>query len=931
MTKRMNTWHCGWAVAAVALTALALSGCGALLTPQYRIHRAEREMGAGRWQRAAVDLRAVVQKQPQNAQAWLLLARLGLAAGDPKGAQAALEHAIHAGARGSQVNLLQARAWLAAGHAHRLLAALDQHKLTLPEPQRTVLDAKALVATGQAAKALTALQPLLAKSAGSPEARVVYAEALVQQDDLSGALQQLQTAARLDPKSPEPALLEARIDQWVGRFALAERTVAGALKRMSPAEPVLHRVSGLITLTESRLALGEVAAAARSQARLAALEPNAPETLLLAARIELARRDLDGGVNELERAVADAPNFVQARLLLGAAFLQRGDLEQAQQQLQDVVQRAPDNLQARKLLAQVQMKLGEPQGALSVLTPALNASTLDPQLLSLYGAAAQRAGDSHALSEALMRIVRERPKDEAAKLNLAAVYMGSGQAAQALALLQQTGDTGNLRRDRMLIAAVGAVHGVSAATREVEQLLGAQPRNPGVLNLAASYYAGQGQFAHARLLLRQALTIKPSDFGSLIGLAKIEQAMGDPNAAVRRLRGALAAHPHALALRLALAAVLLDERQFAQARSVLEASGPHAGVAVPFALARVALAQGDIRAAEIALDRAVASQPDDAALSENAGLILLQANQYSAALARFAKATRLAPDNAAYWLNSARAQLALNQPLAARASLEKAERAQPHWLPAVSALALIDLQQGNGRAALARVNALLKQEPRNPGVLALKGAIEVRLGQADAAVRDLSEAQRLRPSAFLAVQLYQAELAVHAAHPQRPLEQWLARAPNDWRVRTVLGDYDLMVRKSLPAAVREYQRAISAAPDDVAALNNLAWALGRLGKAQAVMIAERAYKLAPKSPNVADTLGWILVRRGQSSEALHYLERATQLDPRDLDLQYHYAYALARVGQRGKARVILRKALTDSGAFSSRQAAEHLLASLKKG
>ncbi len=931
MTNRMSTRRPAWAVATVALTVLVLSGCGALLTPQYRIHRAEREMHAGQWQRAAVDLRAAVQKQPANAHAWLLLARLGLLAGDPHGAQSSLEHAVHAGARGEDVNELQARVWLATGHAKTLLAAIDQHKLQLDQPYRMLYRSKALLGSGQAQKAIAAVAPLATGGSALTEARDIVAEALVQEGKLTAAMQALTTAARLDPTSPEPRLFKGRIEVWRGHFAAAEHTLAGALKRMPPAEPVLQRVSALIALTEARLALGNVAAASKSQAALAALEPNAPETMLLAARIKLVRGKLEDGVNELERVVAAAPSFVQARMLLGAALLKRGDLEQAQEQLQDVVHRTPENLQARKLLAQVRLKLGEPQGALSALTPALTAPELDQQLLQLYSVAAKRAGNSHALARALERIVRKNPKDEAAKLNLAAVYLGGDQAAEALAILRQTHDITNLRRDRLLIAAISAVHGPSAASGAVEQLVHAEPHDASVLNLAASYYAGQSELPRARSLLREALAINPNDLGSQIDLARLEQAMGDSGAAVHRLRGVLSAHPKALPVRLELASLLLRQRQFGEARSVLEAAGAHAGAAIPFALADVALVQGDLKAAESALDRAVATQPDDAALSENAGLMLMRGNQYSAALARFAHAAQLAPSNALYWFNTARAQLALNQPLAARASLEKAEHAQPHWLPAVSALVELDVHQGKGQAALARVNAGLKAEPHNPGLLALKGQVESALGDSKAAVADLSAAQRLRPSAMFAVQLYRVELRAHAADPQRPLEQWLAREPKDWRVRNVLAYYDLAVLKSLPRAVRELRRSLVLAPNDVMALNDLAWALGQQGNPQAVAMAQRAYHLAPKSASVNDTLGWILARRGHSTQALPYLERATRLQPKNPQMQYHYAYVLAKTGARARARTVLAKALAGSTAFSARQAAEHLLASLKKG
>ena len=913
----------------VLLISLTLTGCGAFLTPHYRMERARREFRAGEWQNAAFDLHAVILKQPKNTEAWLLLARLSLTAADANGAQSALEHARTAGAKGPQVDALQARIWLASGHAPSLLEALDHHTIDVPQPERTVLQAHALLLTGQPAQAVGLLQPLVARQPGLTEAQVLFAECLAQEGQLAQALGQLAIAERLDPKSPEPLLLAGRIDEWLGRFPAAEQAAVEALKRMSPSEPLEHRVTALVALTESRLAQGKIPAAARSQAVLAKLEPLAPETLLLDARIKLTRGDLVGGTDELERVVADVPNFVEARLMLGAALLKRGETAEAQQQLQQVVSATPDNLQARKLLADAQLKLGEPGAALSVLTPALGAPHLDPQLLSLFSQAAQRSGNSQALLEALERSQREHPRDEAVALNLAAVYLSTGHAAQALALLQKTPDRGDLRRDKLLIAAVQATRGSDAAGREVEALLAAHPHEPGMLNIAASYWASQNQLDRARTLLRQALAVNPDDLLSLIDLAHVEEAEGDPAAAQRRLSAALALHPDALAVRLALAQALVQNHALAQARSVLQgAEGAQTSTDVQFGLAQVALAQGDLAAANAAFDRAIASQPGQTALLGDAGVLLMRANEYAAALNRFTQATAAQPNNAVYWLDSARAQLALNHPGAARVSLDKADHLQPDWLPVVSTLALIDLRQGNGRAALARVGAMLARNPKDPGALALQGDVELALHQPAEAITAYSQAQRLRPSAAVAVKLYHARLIDHVADPAEPLQQWLKRVPTDWRVRGVLGNYYLLVAHSPQKAVPQFRAVLKQVPNDAVALNNLAWTLSRTGDPEAVTLAERAYHLAPASAGVNDTLGWILAGRGQSAQALPYLARAVKLAPQDPELGYHYAYVLSKTGQQAQARQILSKILASPQPFDARQKAQRLLATL---
>ncbi len=913
----------------LGIAALTLTGCGVLLTPQFRIHRAEREMRAGEWSRAAFDLRTAVQKEPGNAKAWLLLVQLSLDAADPNGARSALQHAVAAGAKGPQVDALRARTWLATGQPQPLLTALSHHTLQLPALERSLWAARAQLEAGQPAQAVSLLRPLLAQQPQLVRARIVFAEALAQEGQMDQALRQLRRAEHSDPKSAEPHLLMGRIEAVLGDFPASESELISALALMAPNEPVAHRFDALVTLTDAQLALGKIPAAAKSQTALAHLAPHAPQTLLLAARIHLARGNLPRGVDELQRVVSIAPEFVQARVLLGAAFLRQGSPEQAKQQLQTALQLAPNDIAARKLLASVQLKLGEPQEALSVLTPALGDQVLDPQLLALYGRAARLSGNSHALLDALQRAVQQHPTDRGAQLNLARAYLAAGQDGKALALLQKDTDTADLQRDGLLITALQAVRGPVAARSQVQRLLAAAPKNSGVLALAAAFFAGAGDPAQAHTLLLKAHAVDPHNTAVLIDLAHVEETTGDVAAAQHRLQSALERQPGVLALRFALAGALLRTRSFVQARQVLQAAGAHAGPALGFALARVALAQGDLQAADAALDHAIAAQPNNVQLVAAAGTLLMQANEFSGALARFALATHMAPNNANYWLRRAQAQLALNQSLAARDSLEQAKRIRPHWLPVVGGLALIDLRQGNGQAAMQRVDALIERERNAPGPLALRGNLEMAMHQPAAAARDFAAALRLRPSGAAAVKLFQAQQAAHAPAPQRVLQSWLAREPGDWRVREVLANFDLLIAHQDALAVKEFTAVLAQAPENVVALNNAAWAMSRIGDPRALPLAQRAFRLAPKSASINDTLGWILARGGHNAQAVPYLRRATQLDTGNPDLQYHYAYVLAKTGQVSEARTILQRILAGSVPFTNRQAAQRFLARLQ--
>ena len=95
-------------------------------------------------------------------------------------------------------------------------------------------------------------------------------------------------------------------------------------------------------------------------------------------------------------------------------------------------------------------------------------------------------------------------------------------------------------------------------------------------------------------------------------------------------------------------------------------------------------------------------------------------------------------------------------------------------------------------------------------------------------------------------------------------------------------------------------------------------------------MAERAFKISPRDAHIVDTLGWILVDQGEADAALTYLHAANLGAPEDLDIQYHLAVALYRVGRAADARILLENLLGSFGSFADRAEAEKLMQELKR-
>ena len=155
----------------------------------------------------------------------------------------------------------------------------------------------------------------------------------------------------------------------------------------------------------------------------------------------------------------------------------------------------------------------------------------------------------------------------------------------------------------------------------------------------------------------------------------------------------------------------------------------------------------------------------------------------------------------------------------------------------------------------------------------------------------------------------------------------MKKNPDDTAVLQYLATQNLLAGQN-KTAIERFEQVLKKSPDDVATLNNLALAYHREKHSRALATAERAYKLAPDSPVVADTLGLILVEQGSTKRGLGLLQQAAAKDPKSPEIQYHLAMALAKAGDKAQARRVLETLLAGDSRFPEREAAQQLLKQL---
>ena len=114
-----------------------------------------------------------------------------------------------------------------------------------------------------------------------------------------------------------------------------------------------------------------------------------------------------------------------------------------------------------------------------------------------------------------------------------------------------------------------------------------------------------------------------------------------------------------------------------------------------------------------------------------------------------------------------------------------------------------------------------------------------------------------------------------------------------------------------PKAEADFEYALQLAPDQPNVLNYLGYAWVEQGHNvdRARHMIERAVEQRPNDGAFIDSLGWALLREGDTAGALKNLERAVELQPEDPTINAHFGDVLDAVGRRREAEFQWRRAL----------------------
>lgn len=756
-------------------------------------------------------------------------------------------------------------------------------------------NALALVEEGDVDRAIVELRNVFRLNGAHLEARLAMAQLMLEErGNPQEAYSQYLRVAEQHPDDLTARLALAEIAFQAANWDELERHAEKA-EALAPDNPRVRAVAAARAYRKAALA-GDAEGLRAAMARAEAAQADLPESVVLRnVFIDHALRegDYDRALDEIDGLIAQDPDnarYHQERLRILA---RTGDADAIERQLREMVARFPDDLSNKQTLVRfylAQDRLDAAEDFLRELAAASAPEDPGPTVDLIRFLAGTRGVEAARVE--IETAIAERPDPVPFRVLGAGLDFTSGRQGEAVAALEAilaSAESSERTREikvtlaRMLMAMGNEV---GARTR-VEEVLAEAPTTPAALKMRAGWLIAADDTDAALADLRTALDHAPDDPEIMTLMAEAYHRSGRTELQRDFLARAVEASGSAPAESLGYARVLIGEERYAPAEDIL--------------LAALRLA------------------PDDVDLLVTLGGLYLETENFYRAQS-VAEALRRQDSPVAIEAANRLEAERLNRQEGtgqALAYLEDLAGGAEATLASRIALLRARLVTGDTEGALEMARRLRQENPDN-------GALDVVLAMAQAANGDLDAAEAT----------YREILATGAADPAIWLElsgiqqrrgapdkaratvlEGLAQNPDDARLLWAQASF-LEQDGDVDGAIDVYERLYARNSGSDVVANNLASLLASYRDDAASL--DRAWRIARRFrdteiPAIQDTYGWILHRRGESAEALPYLEAAAAGLPDDPLVHYHLGQAYLALGRIEDAKTRFRKAVDLAG------------------
>ena len=885
------------------LCVLLLASCSGE-SPELLIKSARDYIAKGDSSAAVIQLRNALQKAPNNAEARYLLGNILITRRDPASAVKELRMALQLGHPAEQTLPALSRALIDDGDAKELVTEFGEKTLGTAEAQaefKTIIG-NAWLSIGKPKDAEAAFNAALAAKPDYADASLGIATLRAGSRNLEEAKKIVEAVLARPHAPPEASLLQAQL-----LFADGQPDAARAvLEKLVQAKP--EYLQARYRLAASQIARGDLDQASAQIAAIRKVSKQDRRAYYFEALIASGRGDLPAAREAIQQVLKATPQHVPSLVVAGEVEFRAKQYNQAEDYLRRALNVAPGLAYAERLLAATYVRMGSPARALEVLQPQMSRGTRDPQALTVAGEAYLAVGDFPRAAQYFAQTAALDPKNAGVRTRLGQVRFAEGDTEAAIRDLEAASalDPNVSSADLALLANLLRQKQFDEALAAVGRLEKKQPNNPLVYNLKGIVYLSKRDLVNARASFERALQIQ-SDYLPAIGnLAQLDRLDQKPDMARKRYETVLEKEPKNEQALLGYAGLVQSlGGESSEIESLLKkaVSVNAQSISARVALVAFYMQKGDLKQAQFAAQEANAALPNEPRTLEMLGQVQLAAGDTPLAVGTFNKLVAARPGSVEPLLRLAGALVVSKDYDRAVERLRQALAINPELLEAHRDIVGIYAMTGRLDEALQEVKTVQRRQPGDARGYQLEGELwgsQHKWSEAESAFR---AAQKRAPDdGTIAAKLYAATSGGgKSAAADAAADKWLREHPKDVVLRNNLGERAVR-KQDYKSAARYYQAIVALQPDNAMYLNNLAWVSGELGDPKALSYAEKALALAPTNPGVMDTLGTLLVKKGDLTPGLEKLRQAVQRAPNHPDFRLHLAKALIKAGEKEAAR-----------------------------
>ena len=879
---------------------------------------------------AIVQLKMVLQRNPQSGESRYLLGKALLEGGDVAAAIVELNKAIELKHADSDVLPALARAMLQAGQEKKIIALYSQTKLQNPSAVADLQTslATALLRQGSREQAEAALEAALRASAEFAPALIVKARIKAAEGDFDAAAA---IADRILVKNPND-YLAWNIKGDVGMFGKPDKAAAMlAYRKAVEIEPRFlhgHEVIMTVLMRDKDIA--------GYKAQLGALRkvlPGHPRTRYFEAQLALLEQDTTKARELSQQLLRRAPDDAQLLQLAAMTEYQAHAMGQAETYLNRALQVAPGSAFARRLLAQVHLQNGQSEKALTALAPLLANGGGDAETLSIAAEAELIRGNAPLAEQYFLRATKLNPADARIRTAAALTRLAKGDADAVFAELEVIAatDSGTVA-DLALISAKLRKKDFAGALRAIDALERKTPDKPLAHYLRGRVLVAQANVGAARASFERALVLASGYLPAAASLAAMDFAENKKDSARLRFEGVLKTDPKNSRALLALADI---KSRSGAAPHEVEQLIRDAIAAVPndaaprVLLVNQLLSQRRFKDALASAQEATAALPDNQQVLEALAQAQLVSGDNQQAINNYRKLAAANPKSAEPVLRLAAAYLVSKNWQAAAQSYRRALEIRPDLQLAQASLIALAIKDKRFDEATQVARSMQKQLATQAVGWVYEGDIKLAQKNFDASAAAFRTAFAKEKAPDIAIKLYKTlELGGHTSEAVRFAAEMDKASPRDRVFQMYLGDTAL-ARGEFAAAEARYRAVMTIEPRNVLALNNLAFALVKQNKGGAVALAEIANEIVPGKPTLMDTLAMALAAEREFSRAISTQRKVIELEPANGNWRLNLARIHILAGDNAQAQKELEALSLLGGTFKAQAEVTRLLQSLR--